>query len=255
MDCNESLLHPITEYLKAKEGRGEQITTKDFAILQQMFSQSWLNTLRDRDDYVEKKYMSRDIGVRAYQNVLSDMSVKDAFVDAVTYYGETLEYLDETKNRKWFYGKDAIQASESHPQQQLMLGNGTLDKSSLRKTETPNQQMRKLHKQKSVSDELESLKEKTDILKKEVDTTKDEVETVRNELRDTQCELQEVKASSVDNEISIRLLQDVVDHSTMPKKDRAYQMIDQGCTLASVAKQLDVNVRTIKRWKKERDDG
>ena len=116
--------------------------------------------IRDKDDYVKKKYVGFEVGLDAYlHHHDTGCSPMEALEYASDLHGMPEGFAQETKHMYYYYAAETVKAADTHPQQKTMMGNGTMDKTRLRNPSSAHNQLTVLGKQRKLSDLVEGLKE------------------------------------------------------------------------------------------------
>lgn len=172
-----------------------------------------------------------EIGMTAYRYILENGgSAQEAFEYSVKMHDKSIEWLNEIKNHPYYHSKKVVEEHDNHPQQKIMLNNGTMDKSALKSSETVNKQIRKLSKSKKLSDEHEYLK--------------------GNDVKQ-QKEINKLKGVTTIHTKEIDTLQEISGVGRMSNKEKAYIMYLNGVTQKDVTEELEISIATVKRWWKD----
>lgn len=178
------------------------------------------------EDYEPKVYMSFEEGVTTYGHILNTgATANEAFKHTSEVHDKPEGWVDDIKNRKFFYAREVVKHFDDHPMQAKMMKDGIMDRHSLTTSNTMNQQARKLSRQVRFQNAWDDLNE--------------EVES-----------LQYLKVENLKNVAHIESLQELLDHHTDPKS-LAVLMHSQGYTKTFIAKDLGVNRKTVTRWVSE----
>lgn len=121
-------------------------------------------------------------------------------------------WIEEILNTRFYYAKDIVSAHSDHPIQKMMLKEGILDKGSLKRAETPNQQLRQLRRQKSIMNRILRLEKG----------------------------MEELRASSIGKG------EEFVG-KVLTRKEKAKIMRSSGYKLKEIAEKLSVSLSTVKR--------
>jgi hypothetical protein len=216
----------VEHLLKSFFDHPERQTFKDREVIKMLVNRAHKASYQG----ITRQTIPFEIGCTAYRYVLdSGGSAEEALKYSAKIHDKSVEWLEGVKNNPYYHSSRVVKGHNDHPQQKLMLYNGTMDKSALKSSETVNKQIRKLSKARKLSDTLEGLKLSDRIQQEEIDI---------------------LKAESVGMKYDIQFLNKVAGLEGEPKKDRAVRMRGLGCTQKAIAESLGVNVRTINRWLK-----
>lgn len=156
-----------------------------------------------------------------------EVSVEDAFNHMAEMFGKPEEFIQEVKNKRFYFSREVVKASDDHPQQKVMIKNGTMDRTVLSGAKTANRQLKLLKKQKDLSDALEDLKQ-----------------TV-NENKETITVLQVVE--DVHGK-TINSIAHLLGCDGVPVEEIAVKLRDAGFKIKDIANHLQLSTRTVKRY-------
>lgn len=191
--------------------------------------------IHTQEDYPSKKYLHYEDAYNAYTHILdTGASPQEALAYVIEYFVHpdcTLEeYIDKIKNNTVWGIKNIVKEHDDHPKQKQMIKNGTLDRKSINKCRTPNEQLGNLHRSVQLDNKLQSLEEDNIQLKQDIKTL---------EASDT------VKTSEIEELYKVNNLE------LMSPKDKASLLKSKGFNRSEISKYIGVSYATIKRWWKE----
>lgn len=209
------------------EGR---ITRKQAESIKYTFNRG-LNKLSETPEYKTRLNLLQCI--LGYYNVLSEGKTPDeAFSIVAKEYGISEEEIKQAKNRPFldFAGnktpRDVVKHHDTHPKQIEMKKKKTFKRTPLTSARTPNSQLRELHHQVSLHDNL-----------------------VRLEGIEKQSQIANAKADTINKEITP--IFDKLQIDMISDKDKCFMLLDRGYPNEIIIEALSLNRRTFFRWKKE----
>ena len=186
---------------------------------------------RASPEYLPKEYVGYKFALTAYEYILDNGgSREEALEHSRIIHEKTIEWINDVKNRPYFYTKRVVKTFDTHEEQKLMLSNGTMDKSALMQKQSINQQLGRLSRYKQISDTLEELKENDSQQKQAIGSLEDTV---------------------VSHEMDIDRLKEVNQLSEMSPKDKAIKLKAKGYTQKSISKMVGKSERTVRNWWKD----
>lgn len=212
----------------------EGIQPNEWSVIMSEASKVVRHNITKSEGYIQKEYFSYDMGLLAYRYILDNGgTAQEALEYAIKVFNKPEEWLEETKNQKYFYSKRVVDSNENHEQQILMTRNGTIDKSALRNTNTVNELIRKLSKSKVLSDQLESLRESDS----------------------EQCErIRLLEASKTTIEAGLDKINGHLVLEGLTNKEKAVLLIDKGFSNKVIIEVLGIPKATLYRWRKDREN-
>lgn len=178
-------------------------------------------------DYVPKEYASKEFGMTAYTHVLDHGSEPmEAMLSSAREHGKDGEWVEDVKNRDYYYAAENVVDHDEHPVQKRMMRDGTMDRQSLKGSRSVNQQMRKLHQQRALQARLDSLEDSNDKLEGRV---------------------RDLEIDKALKDLESQRTREILDFTVNPK-DLAALMKERGHSQKEVAKATEKGLRTVKRW-------
>lgn len=225
----ESLTKIVQEHIEAGH-----LDRRSLEILHRVAIKHQNRKDRESGGYTSFDYISLEFAITAYQYILENGGQHhEALEYAVDVHGKTGEWLGEAKKRQYFHSKEVVKAHDDHPEQKVMIKNGTMDRGDLMRTKTITGQLKKLARQKKLSDEMEGMKAKLEEQRNDLEYTKAQGETFENGF-------EELEAKGL--------------VSKKDKKKLAARMKRRGISQKVIMDYLDISLPTIKRWWKELDN-
>ena len=173
-------------------------------------------------------YISVEFVTTAYRYILeSGGEHTEALEYALFVHGKTKEWLEEAKVKQYIHGKAIVVGHDNHPEQKIMIKNGSMDRGDLMRTKSLVGQLKKLARQKKLSDKMESM---------------------AAELKQQEKDLENIKAQQVFFQY---MFEELERNKFVPKnsqKKLASSMKSEGISQKDIAEHLEVNIKTIKRW-------
>lgn len=199
--------------------------------IKRMIDREFLEYKRSREDYIPKEYVGFEFAITAYQYILDNGGNReDALEFSRKIHDKSIEWINDVKNRPYFYTKKVVKKFDTHEEQKKMIANGTMDKSALMQRQSINQQLGRLSKSKQLSDTLEELKQ----------SDKEQSKTIKN-----------LTKTVTSSEIDITRLKELTGLEDIPPKDKAKILKNKGFNQKDIAEMTGKSLRTIKRWWKE----
>lgn len=197
------------------------IPTKIAQAYKQRINNAQVNFFKDKEDHVFKARLNLEMGIDAYLFALENGATPD---DALAYtqklHDLTDEFIKEAKNNKYMTSKTArevVRAHDTHPRQKRMREQGTLDRGALVDSKTPNQQLRRLHNQTLLDEQLNFLLE-----------------------------------DNKEKGIRIEVIEETLRRNglTIDRKEVCQYLKNKGYTYKELAEYYRVSQSTVKRWMK-----
>lgn len=181
--------------------------------------------------------MQPEMVYEAYKRVLEGMTVDEAFAVLAEICNTTEEFVQKAKNNRYLGrngAKRVVQMGDTLQEQKEMKAKKTFDPKGIKRTNTPNSTLRKLHRDfafhqrlKNLEDQVEQLGLKDEALEAEISKLKGEV-------------------AIQDHEIGV--LYETIGLSGFKDKEKAKILKSRGLTQQQIADTVGKSVRTIKRW-------
>lgn len=221
--------------------RGLDPNDKSLHQLEKEIQQCRFFLYKNSPNYSPKDYVSFEEACTAYGYVLDNACPSEEALEVCrSEHDKDDNWLDDVKNRKFFYAKQVVASFDDHPVQKRMLKDGTMDKQALKGSGTINQQIRRLSQYRATQEKFDSLQQAYDNLTKTILSLDIRMEDIKKRLRDVEIE-------NIRQELIIRHMREMVDYQDDPKH-LAKIMKERGCTQREVAEEVGKDVRTIKRW-------
>lgn len=216
----------ISEYI-----HNGTLDMKDIKVLESNATQQYLLKKRSDPDHQPKEYLSLEIGLCAYIRILENGgTAQDALEYAAYVHDKPIEYIEDVKNRKFFYAKQVVNQADQHPVQKEMIKNNTIDRNALKSSSTANQQLRKLSMYKSVDDRLNNLE---------------------HTVSEHQENLEDLETRLAVREQEIEQLKSIVGMDSLDSIEICGILKQKGISQKKIAAVTGKSLSTIKRWWKE----
>ena len=204
---------------------------KDIKVLENNATQEYLSKVRSDPHHKPKQYLSLEMGLCAYIRILENGGTAQEALEYAAYvHDKPIEYIEDVKNRKFFYAKQVVDHADYHPIQKEMVKNNTIDKNALKSSSSANQQLRKLSMYKSVDDRLTSLEGTVTI-------HQDNIEDLETRLAVREQEIEQLKV--------------VVGMDNLDPKEICGILKQKGISQKKIAEVTGKSLSTIKRWWRE----
>ena len=216
----------ISEYI-----HNGTLDMKDIKVLESNATQQYLLKKRSDPDHQPKEYLSFEIGLCAYIRILENGgTAQDALEYAAYVHDKPIEYIEDVKNRKFFYAKQVVNQADQHRVQNEMFKYNSIDRNALKSSSTANQQLRKLSMYKSVDDRLNNLE---------------------HTVSEHQENLEDLETRLAVREQEIEQLKSIVGMNSLDPIEICGILKQKGISQKKIAAVTGKSLSTIKRWWKE----
>ena len=179
-------------------------------------------------DYAPKEYWGLEIAAFAYGVVLeTGCSANEAMKFAAEWFSKPEGWVELTKNNPFFYAKQVVNRMKDHPRQKRMVKNKTIDLAHIKRSDTVNQQLRRLRYYRT-------LDERINVLEDQVSATQKEVELL--------------KVADEEKQSDIDILFQNAGLLKLSPQEKAKHLLSRGFAKKVIAERLGVSERTLRRW-------
>lgn len=207
---------------------GREIDRGTYEIAKIGHARKGRENLPNTPDTPRKEIIEFPEALQAYSYVLENNS---SALEALEYVAQFFEkedgWIDDVKNNRYPSAKDVVRAHDEHPIQKEMKKKDTMDRNSLTQASTPNMQLNKLSKYRTIYQRLDSL----------------EISDADKQKRIT---LLEAKQVIWEEDIA----RAHAGTGSLTLECKVHLLKNSGYTDAVCAEVLDVSERTVRRYKK-----
>jgi len=207
---------------------GREIDRSSYEIAKLQLATKGRKKLPNTPDTPCKEIIEFPEALQAYSYVLeNNSSAKEALEYVAEFFGKEDGWIDEVKNNRYPSAKDVVKSHDDHPVQKDMKKKDTMDRNSLTQASTPNMQLNKLSKYRTIYQRLDSLEDSD---------------------ADKQKRITLLEAKQIIWEEDISRAHSGTGALALP--DKVSLLKTAGYTDAVCAEVLDVSERTVRRHKK-----
>jgi len=204
------------------------LSIKQFKVISAKAEQIVKDKHINSPNYTPKQYWGLEIAAFAYGVVLeTGCSANEAMKFAAEWFSKPDDWVELTKNNPFFYSKQVVNRMKDHPRQKRMVKNNTIDLAHVKRSDTVNQQLRRLRYYRTLDERINVLEDKVQNSEKEIEL---------------------LKVADEDKQSDIDMLFQNAGLLKLSPQEKAKHLIDRGFAKKIIAERLGVSERTIQRW-------